>query len=549
MNDQLIEQLLYYANRIWQRRWIAAGVTLVTCLVGWLLVATLPNTYVSSAKIYLDTKSVLGPLLSGLAVDSNVAEELQVMQQTLLTRPNLETLARDTDRDVEAKTFAQHEALLEEMRDAVTLGYNRSNIFTIEFTDENPRRAKASVDRLIGLVMEQHLGASREDMAGAHRFLQEQIVHYKSQLETAEKKLAEFKQNNLGMLPGQGGYYERLQKAKAALLQATTALQDTVTERDVLTEQLAALPEMVDYGGASSMGPPTDTMVQMNELQAQLDKLLLNYTEQHPDVLAIKERMKRVREERAIEERLLQTNAEVFQANRGQGSRSGFVMPNPLYTELRLTLAEKEARIAQLRDQVTRTQAEMEHLESRAMAVPTIEAQLSRLSRDYDVLKSRYDELLSRREAANISRSREATIDRVQFRIVEPPVVPHLPAGPNRPLLLTAVLVLGLGAGVAVALGLALVDKTFSSVRHLRNSLDLPVVGTVSYVLTGRRKAARRLELSLLMVMVAFIVLSYGTLMFIETQIGFSQLIAALQSGDHFTPAIDLIKSKLPFIG
>src|SRR5919106_1430363 len=92
-------QLLFYANALWRRRWYAVGVAWLMCLVGWGLVAVIPDTYRASGRIYVDTASLLRPLLSGIAVETDLEAEVEMMQLTLLSRPNLLKVAEMTGLD------------------------------------------------------------------------------------------------------------------------------------------------------------------------------------------------------------------------------------------------------------------------------------------------------------------------------------------------------------------------------------------------------------------------------------------------------------------
>jgi polysaccharide chain length determinant protein (PEP-CTERM system associated) len=541
LNGSILDQAYFYINSVWQRRWLVVALAFAFCLIGWFGVAVWPNTYTATGRIYVDSRGVLGPLLVGLAVDPGLDAEAEVMKQTLLSRPNLEKLARETDRDLEVSTISEREALIEDLERSTTVTSNASNIFEIEFQDEDPKRARDSVQALIDIFVEKNLGANREEMDSAHRFIDEQIQYYEGKLEDAEQRLANFKQRNDGLLPGPGGYRSRLETATAGLLEAQNALEDAITTRDVLQEQLRSIFPTIALGSETSgLGPPTNTAVQIAELEARLSDLLRVYTDRHPQVVGLKKRIKELEAERKAELEGLRSAVENNQF-------SGIGIPNPTFSQIKYKLVEQEALIATLKDRVTRQQQAVDTLERRQLAVPVIEAEFSQLNRDYDVLKSKYEELLSRRESAKISGDREATGQRSQFRIVDPPVTPGIPSGPNRPLLLSAVLVLGIGAGIAVALGLSLLNNAYVTVRQLREDIGLPVLGAISAIVDSRKKISKIIDNSLFVVCGMSIFFLYGGTMLVESKVGLGQLTSVVRDTRSIKPAVGMISQGLSF--
>jgi polysaccharide chain length determinant protein (PEP-CTERM system associated) len=535
LDGSILDQIYFYINSIWQRRWLVVALAFAFCLIGWFGVAVWPNTYTATGRIYVDSRGVLGPLLSGLAVDPGVDAEAEVMKQTLLSRPNLEKLARETDRDLEVSTISERQALIKDLERSTTITSNASSIFEIQFQDEDPKRARDSVQALIDIFVERNLGANREEMDSAHRFIDQQIQYYEGKLEDAEQRLANFKQRNDGLLPGPGGYRSRLETATASLLEAQNALQDAITTRDVLQEQLRSIFPTIALGSETSgLGPPSYASAQLAELEARLGDLLRVYTDRHPQVIGLRKRIKELEAERKAELEGLRSAVENNQF-------SGIGIPNPTFSQIKYKLVEQEALIATLKDRVTRQQQAVDTLERRQLAVPVIEAEFSQLNRDYDVLKSKYEELLSRRESAKISGDREATGQRSQFRIVDPPVTPGFPSGPNRPLLLSAVLVLGVGAGIAVALGLSLLNTAYVTVRQLRDDIGLPVLGAISAIVDSRKKISKIIDHSLFVICGMSIFFLYGGTMLVESKVGLGQLTSVVRDTRSIEPAVGMI--------
>jgi polysaccharide chain length determinant protein (PEP-CTERM system associated) len=154
----------------------------------------------------------LRPLLSGLAVQPNVEQQIKMMTRQLVSRPTLEKVARMTDLDVKAKTPEETEAMLNGLASKISIAdAGRENLYTIAFQDPNGDLAKKVVQSLLTIFVEGSLGKTRQDISSSQRFIEEQLQQYKQKLDEAESALTEFKRKNIGMMPGEGGgYYAKL---------------------------------------------------------------------------------------------------------------------------------------------------------------------------------------------------------------------------------------------------------------------------------------------------------------------------------------------------
>jgi polysaccharide chain length determinant protein (PEP-CTERM system associated) len=155
---------------------------------------------------------------------------------------------------------------------------------------------------------------------------------------------------------------------------------------------------------------------------------------------------------------------------------------NPVYQQLRVELSRSQVELAELREQISEYQATVNNLHSRVDTIPQIEAELTRLNRDYEVNRLQHQQLLQRLESARLSESAEASTENVKFRIIEPAVLPLIPTGPKRGLYMTAALIGALGAGLALAIVLGQVKPVFLTRAMLKNVTGLPVLGTISFL-------------------------------------------------------------------
>jgi polysaccharide chain length determinant protein (PEP-CTERM system associated) len=496
---------LGHARSLWRRRWYAAGVAWVFCLAGWAYVLTLPDQYQATTRIYVDTDSMLRPLMRGIAVDSNILTQVDLIQRTLLSRPNLQRVSHMADLDLAAHTPSETEAVIGDLRLRTTVSGEGRNLFTISYQGLSRDAATKVVQSLLTVFVESNLGNSRQDIDSARTFIDEQLRNYTQLLDEADKKVAEFKAKNIGYLPGENNYGTRLDAAREDLAKTQAELDDNRQQRAVLAKQLETVPRVVesinagpgagpplgggpDIGGnTSSTSASPDPNTRVAELEQKLRSLLENDTEQHPDVVRTKRLLERARQEAADAQSLaLKNNTPAPLVAPPGGIKT--TAPNPVYDQIQIQLVTLDTTIASLESRLRRNQAAVEKWQGLAKEVPEIAAQLSKLLRDYDVTKKAYDELLNRRESAKIGSDLQTQTQTVQFRVVEPPNAPLKPVAPKRPLLLAVVLIAGIIAGGAFAFLLTQVDDSVLTVRQLKELVPLPVLGGISLVTTEAQK-------------------------------------------------------------
>ncbi|HZF75781.1 MAG TPA: XrtA system polysaccharide chain length determinant [Acetobacteraceae bacterium] len=464
---QLITEARRYAKAAWRHRWKGLALAWVVCLAGWVVVYKLPDRYQASARIYADADAILGQVLRDLALDSSPAQQVELLQRTLLSRPNLERVVARTDLDLRIHDAYDREDLLQDLARSIRIQAQTRNLFSISFADHDPRLAQSVVQVVLNLFMEQATTNDRQQMENARNFVNQQIAVYERQLREAEQRRADFRANYLELLPDGPAGGTGLEAARNRLRQLRGELQDTQLRGELIRRQVNMTPQSLP---ADAVGPGGET--RLAEAERTLRELRLRFTDQHPAVI----------EQRSIIADLRASGTGGAPARGGDGSaasRGTGPRANPLYEQLRLRLVDVEATLVSLNRQIGEEAANVERLEAMLRSMPQVQAQFQNLDRDYNVLRRNYEELLERRESVQIAGAARTGAERVRLDVVDPPTVPPLPSGPNRILLASAVLVVGLGAGGALAVLLVLLDSSFFTAQDLRR-IGLPVIGAVS---------------------------------------------------------------------
>ncbi|SFM24016.1 polysaccharide chain length determinant protein, PEP-CTERM locus subfamily [Ectothiorhodospira mobilis] len=487
--QDILNQILGYVRDTWRYRWIILLIAWVVSLVGWAYATRLPDVYEASARVHVDTDSMLRPLLRGLAVDSNPGQRVAFMTRTMLTTPNLESVARATDLHLQARSDADMQRIVEQLRSSIRIsagGRNDNNIYSISYTHADPQRAYDVVQALLNRFVEGALGEFRSGTDQAQRFLEAQIQAYEQRLRAAEERLAEFRRENAGMLPDdRGDYYARLQAARNALEETRLKIREAVNRRDEIRRQLVGEAPTFGIMGGGGISATAAIDARIRNLQERLDELLLTYTERHPDIQSI---------QRTIED-LEAQREETLRLARQSGPTAEQLNANPVYQQMRMSLSSVEVELASLRARERQQQAEVEELQRLVDVIPEIEAQLKRLNRDYEVNREQYQQLLRRREIANVSERLEEQGNQVQFRVIEPARVPSTPSAPNRPALFTLSSLGGIALGAGLAFLIGQLRPVFHNRRSLNSVTGFPVLGTVSRVTGPQVRMRERVEL------------------------------------------------------
>ena len=488
--DDLIRQGLTLLQGMWQRRWVGLGVAWIVAICGVIAIMRMPDVYEASARIYVDTQSVLKPLMQGLAVQPNVDQQVMILSRTLISRPNVEKLVRMADLDLSVKSKPEQEAMVDGIMKSLKIeSLGRDNLYTLSYRDTQSDKAKRVVQSLSSIFVESNLGDKRKDSDSAKKFIVEQIKVYERKLEEAENRLKEFKIRHMTTNDGVGkDYYTRLTELQTTLGQARLELREAEQSRDALKREISGeepvmLPDDTPASVAGIAVPEID-----GRLEAQkrsLDSLLQKYTDEHPDVRGTKRLIQE------LEEQKVQIVAARKKAALSNSKPTSSILSNPVYQQLKVSLVESEATVASLRARVAEYESRLARLKDSSTVMPQMEAEYAQLNRDYDVNKRNYETLVSRRESAEISGEMEA-VSGADFRLIDPPRVSPKPVAPNRTLLLMLAFAAALAAGTLSSFVASQVWPTYSDLRSLREGIGLPVLGTVSMIVGEAQKRRER---------------------------------------------------------
>jgi polysaccharide chain length determinant protein (PEP-CTERM system associated) len=525
---------------LWRSRWLALG-------VAWGLSGLLgagaflvKDRYEASARIYIDTQSVLKPLMAGLAFQPNIDQQLSMLARTLISRPNAELLRAAPEigwddaasRGDPARRAAEVESLMKAIKMAP--GGSGTNSYLLSYRDTDPRRAERVVTQLVKMFVSSGADTKRKDSQDARHFIEEEIREHEAKLVASEERLKEFKLKNFGVTGVSAqDYFARMSSLAEEVDKLRLEFNAAEQSRDALRRELSSeapqLPAPPPLQGQAPAPAPAALVSEfeprLDIMRKQLDELLRRYTDEHPDVVSTRRTIAQLEvQKREDLEARAQARARAIAVEGPKGptamALAGTGPANPVFQQLRISLAAAEANVASLRVRLSTQQAKLAEIRALANRTPQIEAEFSQLNRDYDIIRKNYEQLVSRRESASLGVKIDETNPLAEFRIIDPPRTAPAPVQPNRISLALAGALLAIAAGVGAALLRDKLRPVVSTPKGLRELSGRPVLGSVTLLLTPTgQRAQRTATLGLAAGIASLMLAQLGWLAWVATQV------------------------------
>ena len=479
--SSIFDEIRAAIHSVWNRRWLALAVAWGICLAGWLVLALIPNSYESRARIFVQLDDALAEQI-GIGVGDR-KRAIERVRQTLTSAINLEKVVRSTRIGEDITSPRDMEAAVAALAKDIKVVSQQDNLFEITAVSnesslsdsENARLAQDIVQKLIDIFRDENLSGGRGEMSETLEFMNQQLAARSKELEAAEQRRLAFESQNPALAQGGAGMIQRLEASRAELRGIDADLAAAQSALAAINGQLASTPATLAVSGAGggARGALAEAQAQLSGMKAR------GLTDNHPDVVAIRNQIASLR------------GAAQNEGNSGMGG-----IPNPAYSSLQSIKAERQANVLGLQSRRASLQSDIASITASQTNNPELAAEAQRITRDYDVLKQQYDKLLADREALRLRGQVETERSTVKFQVIDPPTSPRAPVAPNRPILLAAILILGIGGGGAAAFGMGQLRSTFATTAKLEQATGLPVLGAISHTVTeaARELGRRRLK-------------------------------------------------------
>ena len=480
-----------------------AGAALLGLAAGLLW----PKKYVAATTVLVQENNIIRPLMEGRAVATGNADRASIAREVIFSRKIMgEILAAGGWMDTHPGALEQ-ERIIEDIKDRTVLSNVRENLIRIEYADSKPKRAWLVTRRLAELFIQESLAAKERESREAYEFISKQADDYKRKLTDAEDKLKQFRSANADARPGsETDTNTRISDLRTQIENARMELMERRSQEHALVGQVSGESEFSavqsrDYQYRSRLA----------ELQTELDKLLLTYTDQHPDVIRVRHQMQDLQEQmRGAQEQQRRDQAA------GTRNADAALQFNPLNLELRSKLAEVRRNVASAQSRMSASESLLQTELDRSRRIADSANVLSELQRDYEVNRDIYQDLLKRRENARVSMNLDAEHRGLTFDIQEPAALPLRPQGFR--FLHFGIAGMGMGLALPLLLLFALMrwDPRLRSPHQLEQLTGLPVLASVpSYVDTRAPAPSRRTDM-MLALLVLVVIAAYAVALVVK---------------------------------
>jgi len=457
-----------------RRRRIALGLIFaVTALTALIVGAQWPKKYNASTTILAQESSIITPLMEGAASPTANANRAGIAQAVIFSRRVMGQILVTGGWMATNPSPVEQDRLIEAIKARTTVVISHDNLITINYHDSDPKRAYDVTREYAQLFISESLASKQRESRDAFDFINGQVEAYRKKLTDAEDKLKDYRGANADARPG------------------------SEADTDARISQLRT--EGIDQ-------------TQLANLQAQLDTLLMSYTSDYPDVVRIRHQMEDLRQQiaQAGQRKLIAPSPGAASAIENNAQY------NPLYGQLKSQLSSVRADVAATSARMGASESMLQSEMDRSNRIANSENMTSELTRDYNVNRDVYQDLLKRRENARVSMNLDAKQQGLTFLIQNPAVMPLSPSGLRFMHFGIAGIVLSLAIPLGLLLGIARVDPRVRSTAQLERSTGLLVLATVPFYPTPQDRQRARLQNILLGMIVLGVALAYLILFWLK---------------------------------
>lgn len=484
----IIAQVPVLREELRRRPVMLASIFAAIALTALLLGSLIPKKFSSSTTILVEESNIIQPLMEGRAVPTGVANRAGISREVAFSRRVMQEILKVGGWLVDNPTPLQQDKLIEKIVSRTDISNPRANLIQITYTDPSAERAFLVTRRFADMVIEESLVTKERESKAAYEFIDQQVRQYHDKLTDAETKLEHYRNANPDARPGvEADVNARIGELRRQVETAKIELIDLRSEEAALQAQLSGESEISAVNTIAS-----SYRARLIELQAERDRLMLQFTDQHPDVVRTRHQI------RDLEE-ALRRETERRESGGGQpGTINASSEFNPLYGELKSKLAQAQRRTSATASRIATAEGMLANELSRSSGIAASESALAELTRDYEVNRDLYQDLLKRRENARVSMNLDAERRGLSFRIQEPAALPLRPAGLRLLYVAIAGLVLAAAVPLLLLFGLVKFDPRVRAPAQIEKLAGLPLLGAIPRYPTraARARSFRRLALA-----------------------------------------------------
>lgn len=515
-------QLLYKIGRhAWSRAWWLAAIQILMTIAGIVAFKVIPKKYESMTTIRMERSQLINPLTRGLAVSTDMDDRIGGIREEILSQDYFDKIIARLALEPPSTPPMEHAVLVQRMmaNTSIRTIFREADTFQVSFRGDDPGVVQKVTDLLARIFIEDSLSNKAGEAGSAVEFLQGQLEVYRKKLEEAEAALRLFTEKNVDQLPSnRAAQISRVEQLRATLMEVQSTLRQTRVQRDMLRQQAMPTGSPLPEGSVEpgTLMVPNPLQAALRDKEAQLRRLLVDYTETYPDVVALKAEIAGLQQELKKHPAVPAGQAQEVQPSRQPSVQDALSLGQ---------LQQLEMQVAALTTREQQLSQELARYEKKVQGIPEVEQELSRLKRDYDVNNDIYNNFLRRLEEAKVSKELEASKKGDVFRILQTAKLPLSPIHPKRMQTVLMGIAAGLGLNGLLILLLAQTDTSIQTAEEAQRLLGLKVLAGIPRHHSKQASAA--------LVRKSVLLATAGVLYLggVATFLFWSQIVAMLQRG------------------
>ncbi|PAU81222.1 lipopolysaccharide biosynthesis protein [Halovibrio salipaludis] len=486
-------------------RWAAVGLFALVSFAVLAVGFVYPYQYRSEVVIFVDNSNIIRPLMEGSAEITGISDQASSARELLYSRRVLERLLKSErifKENISQMSTERLEGLYSRLRSNISVVAQGDSYLSIRYQDTDPREVYLIAQRLGQLFLEETNRRKREESRSAYEFIDKQVKSYEQQISDTEQKLKEFLSRNVEGTEQEAN--SRMASIRNDIESAELELEELEAQERSLKQQIESLTSNNGSGsqGNAAAGPLTERISRMED---RLDELKLRYEDSYPDVVSLERQIEELKERRS--------NSQLGQV---EPVGEGGLMFNPVYQELKTDLSRTQTRQESLRTRISALQRRLSAQEDRMEKIQENKAERSELTRDLQVNREIFNDLLKRRERARVSMHLDVEGQGLSFQVHEQARYPLNPSGLQFETFASVGWLLGLMAPLGLLVGVLQIDPRVRSTEQLRDALEIPLLGSIPQVRTPYERRREKRGYFVMVVCVILVGSAYGAVVFLK---------------------------------
>ncbi len=475
MNQEFDEVFSLVLKESYARRNVLVALFVIVSLTVLAVGSGWPKRYTASTVIEIDTANILQPLMQGRAETTKPIDHVANAREIISSDENMNNILQHESWVNDYASENDAERLKERIKQKVSIERFGDNLIRMQFQDSDALRSAETLNMMVDSFITRGEQAKINESQSAFDFIDKQVKNYLQKLIEVEDGIKNFRSENPDVRPGLiADVSNKISNLKDQIQTTDLEMREEKIKYESIKKQLSGEALI-----AISQTKEGQYLSKIAELQNEVDALKLDYTDTYPDIIRLNSQIEELKNEL---KNVIEKRRTVISSSKESDERyiDEAIKISPLYQELRSSLSNTETKMATLKTRREELNKMLESEYLRAAHIHKTEAQLSDLTRNYQVNQDIYQDLLKRRENARVSKNLDEEQQGLTFKIQEPAKIPLIPTGMRFMHFIIIGPVLGLAVPIGLIFLLVQLDTRVRSTKLIISELKIPVLAEIN---------------------------------------------------------------------